>query len=116
MQSAQEVFDRLKQNKTRRKELRDQLKESYMGVQEYVERDEKRETICERMKTIRLEVEQDFPKEVDEIDRLSSSIEADKSLLSDIMVSAINKNEPLEITDNGQLCLPLFSVKLVPAK
>lgn len=115
-QEPQAIFDRLKKNKERRKELRDQLKEAYLAVPAYFERDEKRKTIMEEMKTLRLEVEQDYPQEVDELDSLKQNIEADKILLSDIMLAAINRNEPVEIKDEGQLCFPLFSVKLVPAK
>lgn len=111
MQNAQEVFNRLQENRRKIKEIKAQLNEAYMQVPEYVELKEKHKVIKEKIKGVRDDVNLGYPELITKLDDLKIDCASDQELLNDIALSTMMKGSQVEIQNEfKQQVLPIFKV------
>lgn len=99
MQDIQEIFSRIQANKKQLKDLNTSYKDALKNSQEYQELQEQAKTIREKMKTIKMAINDQFASELTQIEDLKIDIASDLELASDIAMSTLMKGETVEVRD-----------------
>ncbi len=99
MQDIQEIFSRVQVNKKKLKDLNTSYKDALKNSQEYQELQEQAKLTREKMKTIKMAINDQFANELIEIEDLKIDIQSDMELASDIAMTTIMKGETIEIRD-----------------
>lgn len=116
MQNAQEIYNRLSQNRRKAADIRKQLKDEYMSVDEYVDLMEQRKQLTSSMKVLKEAVNARHPELVTSLEDLKIDIASDKELLSDILLTGMMRGESVELENEyHQEVLPIFTVSLKQA-
>lgn len=107
MLSIKEVYDRLKQKKADRREIKTSFKDALAGDSRYTDICEQIEVLKEQKKAIETEV---LGRDMDQsrLEELNVDIKTDTELLADLALSLYVSGETVEITDE-------YNSKLVPS-
>lgn len=91
------------------------LNDAYGQSPEFVENMEKRKTVNERMKQIKLTINEGYQAEVTQLEDLRIDIASDMEALTDLVMTKLLKKEDVEVEDTAhrQMYLPIFTVKFV---
>lgn len=98
MQSLDEVYKRLEENKKKRKEMTKMLKDELNNNARYQELQDEMKTLREEKKGIEADV-QSQAGNLSELDELKIEIATDMELLSDIALNMYANEETVEIVD-----------------
>ena len=111
-QNLQEVFNRVEKAKARVKELKTIYRDALANTPEYEEINEKLQALRTRKKQIEATTQEQFQKELEEMNDLKIDIESDKELMSDLALTQLVKGETIVIKDEHDTEFdPIFSVK-----
>lgn len=99
MKDAQEVFSRLEDLKKKLKEYNQMFKQELEAIPEYVDLAEKRRTLNEKIKVIRVRVGENNPDLYNKIEDTKIDIDSDKQMLSDILLTKYVKGEEVKLMD-----------------
>ena len=99
MQDIQEIFSRIQANKKQLKDLNTSYKDALKNSQEYQDLQEQAKTIREKMKAIKMAINDQFASELTQIEDLKIDIASDLELASDIAMSTLMKGETVEVRD-----------------
>ena len=112
MQDLQEVFNRLRENKEKLKDLRSMCKGVHDSSQQFQEVNDELKTLREKRKSIKSALDAQCEQELIQMDDLKIDIESDEQLLSDIAITQYAKGENIELTDQyDNTYEPVFQVK-----
>ncbi len=107
-----ELFKRINDQKKERKKLQETYKDMLANSKPY--QDAAEALIDAKAKKMQLEatIRAEFQQEQSELEKLKTSMEADKQLMADLALTKLMKGEPVEITDeNDTKYEPVFSVR-----
>jgi len=99
MQSIQEVFARIAENKKKLKDLRTSLKNALSNSMSYQDLTEQMKKLRDKRKQVESEIRGQFAKEIQEMEDLKIDVDSDIQVLSDIALTSIMKGEQVEIKD-----------------
>lgn len=117
MQQLQEVFNRIQENKKKKKDLETAYRDALAGSLEYKEIKEKMETLRARKKEIEVTIKDQFSGELTKIDDLKIDIASDAEMLTDIAMTQLVKGETVEVKDAYENTYqPVFKVSFKKAK
>lgn len=111
MPSLADVYRRLQTAKKKQKDLRDMYKDALTHSKSYQEVKDEVEKLMEKKRRIESAVKADFVSEQAEIDKLRTSMDADKQLLTDLALTQLMKGQEVEITEDDVSYEPIFNVK-----
>lgn len=116
MNDLQEVFNRIKETRTKAREIRKMYKDSLTAHQEYQEIVEKLEALKIRKKQIETEIKTDQQADFQKLDAYKMHVKNDTEMLSDLALNKLMAGETVEVTDEaGGKYEPLFTVKFKKA-
>lgn len=116
MNDLQEVFNRIRETKSKAREITKIYKDELISNQEYQQVVEKLDTLKIRKKQIEAQVQEDMKGDFDKLDAHKMHIKNDKELLSDLALNKLVSGETVEVLDEGgDKCDPLFNVKFKKA-
>ena len=110
MPSLADVYRRLQTAKKKQKDLRDMYKDALVHSKSYQEVKDELEKLLEKKRRIEAAVKADFVNEQAEIDKLATSMNSDKQLLTDIALTQLMKGQEVEITEDDVSYEPIFKV------
>ena len=111
MADIQEVFDRIKTKKSKRKDLQALYKESLGNSKSYQEVLEDIQRLKDKKLRIEAAIRAEFTTEFAQIDRLKGDLESDTQLLSDMTLSEFMKGETVQLLDEyNNKYEPVFKV------
>lgn len=110
MPSLADVYRRLQTAKKKQKDLRDMYKDALVHSKSYQEVKDELEKLLEKKRRIEAAVKADFVTEQAEIDKLATSMNSDKQLLTDIALTQLMKGQEVEITEDDVSYEPIFKV------
>jgi hypothetical protein len=110
MPSLAEVYRRLQTAKKKQKDLRDMYKDALTHSKTYQEVKDELEKLLEKKRRIEAAVKADFVNEQAQIDRLRTSMDSDKQLLTDLALTQLMKGQEVEITEDDVSYEPIFKV------
>ena len=111
MQSIQEVFARLQENKKKQKDLRSAYKDALETSLEYQEITEKLTALREKKKQIEQTVKEQFANELTKLDDLKIDLSSDLEVLTDLAMTQLMKGETVEVKDEYENTYqPVFKV------
>ncbi len=111
MQSVQEIFARLQENKKKQKDLRAAYKDALETSLEYQEVTEKLTTLREKKKQIEQTVKENFANELTKLDDLKIDMASDTEVLTDMAMTQLMKGETVEVKDEYENTYqPVFKV------
>jgi len=111
MQNAQEVFNRIEKTKKEIKSIKKFLTEEYEQIPEYTKLSLEKIDLNNKIKQIKLNVDNKFYDEVTKLGDLKIDLKSDKELLADIILSKMFKGEEVELQNQyKQGVLPIFKV------
>jgi len=110
MPSLADVYRRLQTAKKKQKDLRDMYKDALVHSKSYQEVKDELEKLLEKKRRIESAVKADFVNEQAEIDKLATSMNSDKQLLTDIALTQLMKGQEVEITEDDVSYEPIFKV------
>jgi len=114
MNDLQEVFNRIRETKSKAKEIKKLYKDALIGNQEYQNLVEKMDNLKIRKKQIETETKEEF--DFSKLDAYAVHIKADKELLSDLSLNKLVSGETVEVVDEaGDKYEPLFNVNFKKA-
>jgi hypothetical protein len=99
MQSVQEVFARIQENKKKQKDLRSAYKDALDTSLEYQEITEKLTSLREKKKQIEQTVKEQFAGELTKLDDLKIDLASDTEVLTDLAMTQLMKGETVEVKD-----------------
>ncbi|HEX3099664.1 MAG TPA: hypothetical protein VHQ41_01685 [Patescibacteria group bacterium] len=116
MNDLQEVFNRIRETRSKTKEIRKMYKDSLIANQEYQQIVEKLENLKLRKKQIETEIKTDQQADFQKLDAYKMHITNDIELLSDMALNKLVSGETVEVVDEaGDKYEPLFTVKFKKA-
>ncbi len=111
MQDAQEIFNRIAENKEKIKDIRIMLEGVYMQDSNYVTITEDVNDKKAKLKAIRIALNETCRAEVNQLEALKNDVKTDRELLRDILLDKYTKGEKIELEGKyNQLVLPIFSL------
>jgi hypothetical protein len=114
MQTIQQIFLRLQENKKQLLEVKKELKVHYVETPGFTMADEEKKVINEKLKALKAQVHEQYPDLTTKMEDLKIDIESDKQLLTDIVMTDYVAGKTVEVKDQfQQQCFPLFTVKFV---
>ncbi len=117
MQDIQEVFNRLRDNKRKQKELKEIYKDALKNSLEYQNTLTSLKALREKKKQIEGAIQSGMASEFAELDRLAADAAADILLLSDAALTKMMKGERVEVQDEfNNVYDPVFTVKFKKAR
>ena len=112
MMELQEIFNRIKENKKKQKDIRSAFKDALASSMEYKEITDKIITLREKKKRIEGEIRSGLNSELGQLDDIKHDISTDAELLSDTALSMIMKGQTVAVKDEYDNDYePIFSVK-----
>ncbi len=116
MSDIQEVFNRIRETRTKAKEVRKMYRDSLEASHEYQEILDKLETLKERKKSIENELKNEQGSDFNQLDAYKMHIKGDMEMLSDLALNKLMAGETVEVKDeDDNRYEPLFSVKFKKA-
>lgn len=111
------VFKRRGEQKKKLRDLKQAFKDAFAGNARYQETIKAIEQLKIKKDQMENEVRVEWQKEIQEMDKLKLSIEADTTLLSDIAMTKLMKGETVEVQDAlEQTYEPKFKVSFTKKK
>ncbi len=111
MQSVQEIFARIQDNKKKQKDLRSAYKDALDTSLEYQEIIEKLTALREKKKQIEQTVKEQFASELTKLDDLKIDLASDTEVLTDLAMTQLMKGETVEVKDEYENTYqPVFKV------
>lgn len=101
-QHLKEINDKIKVAKSRRRVLREAMKDGLTASKSYQEALEDLARAKEKVSRIKAAIMNDFQRDVEEIARINCDIGANQELLSDLAISELMKGETVEIDEPGE--------------
>lgn len=112
MQNLKEIHDRMNASKHERRDLKKRIKEAFDQSKPYQDVLEQMKALKAKKAQIEASIHQDYAQELQKVDDLKKSIDADAQLLSDVSLNMLMKGETVEIKDeNDTRYEPEFRVK-----
>lgn len=103
MQNLQEVFARLGEQKKERKRVKAIIDEALKQSKEWTDLTDEVKGVKQRRKLVEDAILSGYQAEVETLDRLKASIDADQQMLSDIALSMMMNGETVKLeTDAGE--------------
>ncbi|MEN9558120.1 MAG: hypothetical protein RL141_489 [Candidatus Parcubacteria bacterium] len=116
MTDLNEIFKRMSEQKKERKRVQAIYKDLLANSKPYQDAVDALADAKAKKLQIESSIKADVPTELDEIDRLTQSLESDKQLLTDLALTKLMKGETVEITDEQDTKYePVFSVRFKKA-
>lgn len=116
MNDLQEVFNRIRETKSKQKEIRQMYKDELAASHEYQEILDKLETLKARKKQIETELKNDNTNNFKQLDAYKMHVKTDMEVLSDLALNKLMAGETVEVKDqDDQKYEPLFSVRFKKA-
>jgi hypothetical protein len=116
MNDLQEVFNRIRETRTKSKEIRKMYQDSLIANQEYQEVKEKLEELKIRKKQIEAQIQEDQTADFQKLDAYKMHVKNDLEMLSDLALNKLVSGETVEVVDEaGSKYEPLFTVKFKKA-
>lgn len=112
MNDLQEVFNRIRETRTKAKEIRRMYQDSLISNQEYQEIKEKLEDLKLRKKAIEAEIQEEQIADFQKLDAYKMHVKNDLEMLSDLALNKLVSGESVEVVDEANNKYePLFTVK-----
>lgn len=112
MNDLQEVFNRIRETRSKTKEIRKMYKDSLIANQEYQQLVEKLDALKMRKKQIETEIKEDQMADFQKLDAYKMHVKNDIELMSDMALNKLVSGETVEVVDEaGDKYEPLFTVK-----
>lgn len=112
MQELKDIFTRINAQKKEQKKLRDTYKDMLANSKPYQDALEAFAAAKTKKQEIESGIRAEFRQEQDELDRLKTSMEADRQLMSDTALTLLMKGEAVELTDENETKYePVFNVR-----
>lgn len=109
----QEIFENLLEAKAKARELRAFFNDLFLSDPEYSKLNDDKKALLEKMKVIKESIKSDHSGQAGELEDLVLEIKTLNQMLADVLLVKMHDNEQVELkTNSGQLCLPIFTVKL----
>lgn len=99
MPELNEVFNRLRETRKKKKSIQDVYRDALDQSKTYQEVVEQLQELKAKKLQLETTIKSDFEKEFAEMDRLKEHIESDQELLSDLALNQFVKGQTVEITD-----------------
>lgn len=116
MNDLQEVFNRIRETRTKAKQIRKMYKDALEASHEYQEILDKLETLKERKKSIENELKNEQAADFKQLDAFKMHVKNDMEMLSDLALNKLMAGETVEVKDeDDNRYEPLFSVKFKKA-
>ncbi len=116
MNDLQEVFNRIRETRTKSKEIRKMYQDSLIANQEYQQVKEKFEELKTRKKQIEAQVKEDQMADFQKLDAYKMHVKNDLEMLSDLALNKLVSGETVEVVDEANNKYePLFTVKFKKA-
>ncbi len=112
MNDLQEVFNRIRETRSKTKEIRKMYKDSLIANQEYQQLVEKLDALKMRKKQIETEIKEAQMADFQKLDAYKMHVKNDIELMSDMALNKLVSGETVEVVDEaGDKYEPLFTVK-----
>lgn len=112
MQELNDIFKRMNEQKKERRRLQNMYKDMLANSKPYQEAVDALTDAKAKKEQLESTIRADFQQEQNELDRLKTSMDADKQLMSDTALTQLMKGETVEITDENDVKYePIFSVR-----
>ncbi len=112
MPKLEEVFNGIKKNQKKQREIMSAYRETLSNSHEYNEISEKLKTLKEKKKKIEDDAKAEFSNEFSQLEDLKLDMETDKELISDMVLNKLIKGESVELIDkNENQYEPIFNVR-----
>ncbi len=116
MNNLQDVFNRIKETKTKQKEIRKMYKDSLAQNQAYTQIVEQLEELKRKKKEIENEIQGEMMGDMQKLDAYKMHVKTDNEMLADIAINQLMSGERVELIDNNdQKYEPVFSVRFKKA-
>ncbi len=116
MNDLQEVFNRIRETRTKQKEIRQIYKDALEASHEYQEILEKLDTLKARKKQIEFDLKNDNTNNFKAMDAYKMHVKTDMEMLSDLALNKLMAGETVEVKDeDDQKYEPQFSVRFKKA-
>lgn len=117
MQSIQEVFTRLHENKIKTRQLTEEYKDALNSSIEYKELLEKIKGLKLRKKQIEEQVKEELGSTYNELEAAKKDAQLDKELLADIAINKLVSGEKVQVEDpHKNIYTPEYKVSFKKAK
>lgn len=117
MKNAQQIFNNIKINKAKLKDLRIAIKDSIDISAGYIDVCNQIKSLREKRKQIEMSIKEAWTSEIVKMEDLKIDIESEQEMLSDIIISTIMKGGTVEIKDeNDNEYEPVIKAKIVPCR
>ena len=112
MSKVQEIFDRVQKTKNEQKKIKAAYRDALANSQSFQKAQEELKAAREKKKKIEQNIQEDFAKELEQLEVLKTDLENDMMLLSDAALTQITKGNPVEVKDTRENKYePIFSVR-----
>ena len=112
MNKLQETFDELQKSQARAREIKLIYRDALANTPEYQEIQDKMKSLKNRKKQIENSIQEQFSKELEELDDLQVDIGSYQEMMSDLALTQLVKGETIAIKDQHENDYePLFKVK-----
>lgn len=112
MQDLNEIFKRMNDEKKERKRIQDIYKDLLANSKPYQDAVDALSDAKTKKQQIEASIRAEMPTEMDELDRLKQSLDANKQMLTDLALTKMMKGETVEIVDEQETTYePIFSVR-----
>lgn len=116
MSNLQEVFNRIRETRSKAKEVRKIFKDTLTANQEYQNIVDQLNVLKAKKKQIENEVREDTLANFRQLDAYRMHVKNDMELLSDLAINQLMAGETVEVTDDdSQRYEPVFTVKFKKA-
>ena len=112
MEDIQTIFNRIQENKKKKKDIAGSYKDALELSEEYKEIGDKIKALRARKQQIEADTKLQFSGEFNKLDEIKIDMESDNVLLSDAALTKYTKGETVELVDEyNNKYEPQFSVK-----
>ncbi len=116
MNDLQAVFNRIRETRTKQKEIRRVYKDALDASHEYQEILEKLDTLKQRKKKIEFDLKNDNSNNFKALDAYKMHVKTDMEMLSDLALNKLMAGETVEVKDeDDQKYEPQFTVRFKKA-
>ena len=116
MADLKEVFNRIKETKSKQKEIRGMYKDALSQSMEYQKLLEDLDKLKIRKKEIEISIKDEMRADIEKLDAYRMHIKTDQEMMSDLAINQLMSGETVELIDeNDQKYEPVFTVRFKKA-